>query len=61
MLSMSLVTRLMRSPRRWLSKYASGSRVIFSSTSLAQSNIVRWMTPCEDEPLDVATVPRRPT
>jgi hypothetical protein len=33
MLSMSLVTRLSVSPRAWLSKYFSGSRPIFSSTS----------------------------
>ena len=34
MLSMSLVTRLRMSPRGWLSKYLSGSRPSFSSTSV---------------------------
>ena len=33
MLSMSLVTRLRTSPRGWPSKYLSGSRPSFSSTS----------------------------
>ncbi len=33
MLSMSLVTRLSRSPRGWPSKYLSGSRPSFSSVS----------------------------
>ena len=33
MLSMSLVTRLSSSPRGWLSKYGSGSRLSLSSTS----------------------------
>ncbi len=33
MLSMSLVTRLSRSPRAWVSKYDSGSRPSLPSTS----------------------------
>ena len=43
MLSMSLVTREMSSPRCTLSKYESGMRLIFASTSARSWNIVRTM------------------
>ena len=45
MLSMSLVTRLSRSPRGWVSKYFSGSRPSLTSTSSRSRYIVRWVTP----------------
>ena len=45
MLSMSLVTRLSRSPRGWVSKYFSGSRPSLRSTSSRSRYIVRWVTP----------------
>ena len=44
-LSMSLVTRLRMSPCGWLSKYRSGSRASFSSTSRRSPYMVRWATP----------------
>ena len=49
-LSMSLVTRLKRSPRGVRSKYASGSRVSFSSTSSRMRCIDRWITPASTSP-----------
>ena len=42
---MSLVTRLRMSPCGWLSKYRSGSRASFSSTSRRSPYMVRWVTP----------------
>ena len=45
MLSMSFVTRLRTSPRGWLSKYFSGRRPSFSSTSVRSRRTVRWVTP----------------
>ena len=44
-LSMSLVTRLRRSPRGWLSMYDSGRRLSLSSTSLRRLLIERCTTP----------------
>ena len=44
-LSMSLVTRLKRSPRGVPSTYESGSRLSLSSTSLRSLCIERWTTP----------------
>ena len=43
MLSMSLVTREMSSPRCTLSKYDSGRRLIFASTSSRRRHMVRTM------------------
>ena len=45
MLSMSLVTRLSRSPRGSPSMYFSGRRLSLSSTSLRRRRMVRWTTP----------------
>ena len=45
MLSMSLVTRLSRSPRGWVSKYFSGSRPSLTSTSSRNRYIMRCVTP----------------
>ena len=44
-LSMSLVTRLSRSPRGWLSMYFSGSRLSLFSTDSRRRYIERWTTP----------------
>ena len=44
-LSMSLVTRLSTSPCEWLSKYFSGSRDSFASTSRRMPYTVRCATP----------------
>ena len=49
-LSMSLVTRLRMSPCGWLSKYRSGSRASFSSTSRRSPYMVRWVTPAMMNP-----------
>ena len=45
MLSMSLVMRLRMSPRGWSSKYLSGRRASFSSTSRRRRYMVRCATP----------------
>ena len=44
-LSMSLVTRLSRSPRVWPSTYANGSRCSFASTVRRRRSIDRWIAP----------------
>ncbi len=44
-LSMSLVTRLSRSPRGWPSMYLSGSRLSLCSTDSRRRYIDRWTTP----------------
>jgi len=44
-LSMSLLTRLRMSPCGWLSKYRSGSRASFSSTSRRSPYMARWVIP----------------
>ena len=49
-LSMSFVTRLSVSPCGWLSKYRSGRRLSFSSTSRRSPDIVRWVTPAMRKP-----------
>ena len=50
MLSMSLVTRESSSPRGWPSKYRSGSRCSFSSTSSRSRYTTRWTTPFSSRP-----------
>ena len=49
-LSMSLVTRLSRSPRGVRSIVASGSRLSLSSTSERSLRIERWITPASTRP-----------
>jgi hypothetical protein len=49
-LSMSLVTRLSRSPRGVLSMYASGKRLSLSSTWARSLCIDRWITPASTRP-----------
>ena len=49
-LSMSLVTRLSRSPRGWRSTWLSGIRLSFVSTSARSRNIERCTTPASSQP-----------
>ena len=60
MLSMSLVARLSTSPRGCLSKYDSGSRDSFASTSSRSRYTVRLIDPVRPAASPPASAARRP-